>query len=125
MITSRVLATVPLPLIPPKLNNPEGFLPQADSNPSCAIKALANVGFNPFCLSNLSYIGVIIDLNSSLEVNFLIGFLTKDWYSSMGVSCILKSIEDSTEFSSGVSAASLVTKYLGVYSDTGTGLDKE
>ena len=43
----------------------------------------------------------------------------------MGVSCILKSIEDSTEFSSGVSAASLVTKYLGVYSDTGTGLDKD
>ena len=40
-MTSLVLFTEPFPLIPPKLNLPEGLVPQADSSPSCATSALA------------------------------------------------------------------------------------
>ena len=54
LITSLVRLVVPFPLIPPKLYNPAGLEPQADSNPSCATNDLANAGFKPFDFNNLS-----------------------------------------------------------------------
>lgn len=54
LMNSFVVLIVPLPLMPPKLYFPEGFLPQLDSKASCAANGLAKAGSNPLAFKACS-----------------------------------------------------------------------